>query len=196
MAREPGIDEGKLTNDETEEKVLTRNSVARSIRATAVAVVCIVAVSTTEWTSPDVLAATDVIVEPVVPAVCSIRCTEPGYCESGEHDAYYLQFEYYNAIANGGEHSGPPYCREYTCDVRHGYLPCEPNIGGESAVERLRVALANEDAAAVVVVLGALPERVTLNSARAAIQVTNCNGNLIAHLPVAKKMIERIQTLP
>jgi hypothetical protein len=120
---------------------------------------------------------------------CDVKCTHPGDCESGWHDAYDSPEP--NATRNGGAHLDFQ-CREYTCDVRHG-----PLCGGGTEItsvdiEDLRRSLARNDVGAVRAVVAKHEARIKVNAPRSAVQVLSCAGDVIAHFPMSDETTARL----
>jgi hypothetical protein len=101
------------------------------------------------------------VVETPIASDCILTCwDEPPYCEDGEHDAWWVESE---------KHPG-----------------C--NGMGEGELEELRSALAKGHVHQVERVLEEAGANATVNVARAAIQVFDCNGDVAVHFPIPAAM--------
>jgi hypothetical protein len=137
---------------------------------------------------------------PVAPGTmeaCELMCWE-GACDSNEHDAFdSLDPEQWDAIRNGGAHVGPPLCRTGTCDTMHGPLPCDPYVGLPQGpvhvLEALRLAILESDSRMVAEIVEHASGRVSLNTARSAVQVTGCRGGIVAHMPLSADFLRLVQ---
>lgn len=112
---------------------------------------------------------------------CDIRCTEPPDCDPGEHDAW--EGSPVNAMRNGGVHLDPV-CYPGTCDTKHGPM-CGPPDFANSEFEELRRRLARNDAAGAATLVLAHGREVVVNVERSAVQILDCTGGVVAHLPVS-----------
>jgi hypothetical protein len=89
--------------------------------------------------------------------------------------------------------SGPHYdfnCYEGTCDDEHE--ACTPEAEG---LEQLRTALATADVVAAAAVIAEHEGTVAVNAARSAVQVSNCSGEVVAHLPISNAFARKVQTV-
>jgi hypothetical protein len=59
--------------------------------------------------------------------------------------------------------------------------------------EGLRQAVAGEDSSTVSKMLSSQPDIVLLSVARSAVQVLDCTGAVVMHLPVSRAFTERVQ---
>jgi hypothetical protein len=134
-----------------------------------------------------------------------VDCKDGGldwpYCSAGEHDAFDTHWDLETWKRNGGAHLSEPYCRNSECQYTHGYqfdgCPSNPDIGGESALtlaslEVMRRALLSEDRAVVRASLSAYPRNLVFNGHRSAIQVLDCKGGVVMHLPVPARLAGRL----
>lgn len=116
---------------------------------------------------------------------CAVHCG--GFeCPAEWHLAILTQQSFLNAEWG----SGPHYdfnCYEGLCADEHPW--CEPIA---PALEDLRLALSRHDLAAVAVLINR-EDRIQLNVHRSAIQVSSCQGDLAAHLPLSRANAARIQ---
>jgi hypothetical protein len=127
---------------------------------------------------------------------CDIRCTET-ICEPGEtHDAYEVaeEDEYLiNATRNGGVHLDFQ-CKTGTCATKHGPL-CN-NFGElaftDAEFEAVRAAVAAADLDATHALVRRYEKRIQVNSQRLAIQISDCAGNMVAHLPISKGFVSAL----
>lgn len=112
-----------------------------------------------------------------------IGCVHGG-CEEGFHDAFETSPPLNFWTRNGGVHNGTP-CMEGTCYTNHGPWNCggaEPITLGD--VETIRLALVRNDSRGLEQLMQEHPGRIVFNSARAALQVFGCGGEVLAHFPV------------
>jgi len=127
---------------------------------------------------------------------CDIACGDGAFfgCADGWHDAWDTTPINWFWTRNGGVHQYPQDCREYTCDVRHG--PYCPYPGGEplttADLERLRVAVLGQDAKAIVESVAARPREIVINAERSAVQIFNCKGRVVMHMPMAPKFTKLV----
>lgn len=119
---------------------------------------------------------------------CDIRCTHPGDCDPGSHDAW--EGSPINATRNGGVHLNYQ-CFSGTCDNTHGPLcggPPESPDFASADLEYLRKHLASNDVREAAAVLASHEKQATVNMLRSAVQVVDCTGSVVAHLPVSETM--------
>jgi len=128
---------------------------------------------------------------------CELNCYEGSLvdCQSGYHDAYNQWGIDANAMRNGGAHPSPPNnCFEGYCPNKHGPM-CDGSGGPDFAaadLEAVRLAIRDGDAANLRIMLAAHPTRTNLNVAREAVQITDCFGSVIAHLPTSTALVREI----
>jgi hypothetical protein len=119
---------------------------------------------------------------------CDVRCSHPGDCPSDWHDAW--DDEDPNAMRNGGAHIDYQ-CRSGTCDVKHGPL-CGGDHFAATDLELLRGALAVNNVGRATSVLRTHGTQTLVNVERLAVQVVDCNGVVVAHLPVPVSMVKAL----
>jgi hypothetical protein len=110
------------------------------------------------------------------------------------HDARVPQLLPADWMRNGGEHGGAfPNCKTGTCETKHGP---QCIIGfAPSDLERLRTYLARDNAAGVAELIATNSEWAILNAERSAIQVKDCMGKFVAHIPAPPVMMASLSRL-
>jgi hypothetical protein len=145
------------------------------------------------------LAAPAVLTTPIMAAMadnCLICVNDCGQ-ESGWHYAFDSdetpQLEIWTR--NGGAHLSPDICKEYACDTRHGPTPCNPNpvqfTGAE--LEKLRTSILASDASAVARLMATHQGQIVVNAKRLAVQVLDCKGAAMVHLPISEVMVRSVR---
>lgn len=133
---------------------------------------------------PEVLSADFVLEE--AGGACVI-CHED--CPEGEHIAanggYTLPL---NWRRNGGAHNGLS-CMSGSCATKHGPEGCGGGMLQQTDVEDLESALLAGTIPEVQRLLESFPANLTFNASRAAVQVRDCTGGLIAHIPVDSSLV-------
>ena len=143
--------------------------------------------------SSPVSAAPDVLIAPGSTdgrVTCELQCNDG--CLIGEHDALDVGESGRNAMRNGGAHPEPPdNCFSGSCDTKHGpvWPECDVPVSPETLtqpelIESVRPAVLAQDAGRLGTLAAKYPSWVRLNRERAAIQVANCKGRVVAHLPL------------
>ena len=130
---------------------------------------------------------------------CDIDCCDSGEgtcpCGSGVHDAWNTTPSFWFWTRNGGVHAYQGDCREYTCDVRHG--PYCPYPGGEPLtpeyLEQLRIAVASQNAKVLSGLLAGRREIAT-NVERSALQIENCKGRTVMHMPLPDEFAKAVHS--
>jgi len=121
---------------------------------------------------------------------CELQCNNG--CFTGQHDAIDVGESGRNAMRNGGAHPEPPdNCFSGSCDTKHGpvWPECDVPVSPETLtqpelIESVRLAVLAKDAARLGTLTAKYPSWIKLNQERAAIQVANCKGRVVAHLPL------------
>jgi len=127
------------------------------------------------------------VVVPVTAASeCELECREDS-CPEGYHDAYVQPISEPEWMRNGGEHITQPTCRSGTCDTTHG--PQCVEFLASADFEVMRAALAHADLQGLRRAIAASEGFVVLNEYRAALQVLNCIGAVVAHIPVRESVL-------
>jgi hypothetical protein len=123
--------------------------------------------------------------------LCDLICGDGDAvgCQEGWHDAWRPQSDP-DAKRGGGAHSPTPVCYEGTCEERHP--ACTNNGFAAIDFEEFRFALAAGDIGTAVSLIAEHPENLIVNTARHAVQVVNCSGAIIAHLPVDPRLMTRL----
>ena len=120
--------------------------------------------------------------------MCDTYCSHLG-CEAGEHWAVGTdEPEEGNANRNDGWHFQD--CKAGTCEFTHGPL-CEPTLAALPADRLIRM-LQARDTEGVEAFMAAHPERVWVNVPRSAVQVADCTGVVVAHLPVSRDLVRSL----
>jgi hypothetical protein len=173
------------------EKSRTRSSLAL---ACTIALLAFVGFSMPIW-EQDALAASLTLHTPFsASAECDIDCGGSGtYCDADEHDAWDTTPAFYRWTRNGGVHAFPEDCRPGTCDTTHG-----PSCLTGAPVEyehfdALRQSLLTGDVPALTDLVTS-SARITVNRKRSAIQVLNCQGAVVMHLPAAQRIIDAMSS--
>ncbi len=130
---------------------------------------------------------------------CDIDCCSGNEgtcgCDAGTHDAWDTVPNFYFWTRNGGVHQYPGDCREYECDVRHG--PYCPYPGGEPLtsdyLEQLRTAVVATNANLLARLIIERPE-IKVNLQRSALQIENCKGRTVMHLPLPKALAQAVHS--
>jgi len=142
-----------------------------------------------------ILAITAAVV--IFPAVLDARAEADGGpcvlchedCPEGEHVAadggYTLPL---NWKRNGGAHGGYA-CMSGSCATKHGPEGCGGGMLQKSDVANLERALLAGADAEVDRLLKHFPDNIELNGTRSAVQVRDCTGGLIAHLPAGLDIV-------
>ncbi len=117
---------------------------------------------------------------------CELVCCDD-CCPGNYHDAWEPDEVQPFAMRNGGSH---PYqqCFSGSCDTKHGPFPCDPIMGLET-LESLRAAIAAANATNIDGLLAKHSKTILLNSSRLAIQVRNCNGDVVMHFPIERQLL-------
>jgi len=123
---------------------------------------------------------------------CDIDCGEQ-YCDGGYHDAWETHPNFYFWTRNGGVHTGVDDCRAGTCDTMHGPW-CNPMEEDRPDMDAIRKYSRDSDAQSIAAVVSRDP-RVTFNSDRSAVQVIDCKGSVVMHLPVRFQVARRVASL-
>jgi hypothetical protein len=115
---------------------------------------------------------------------CDVACYSSVCAAEDYHDAWLMEPPYANATRNGGPHNDGK-CREGTCDTKHGPM-CDLSVEFASGdFEALRRGLVESDLQPVRALLAKHSNVLFVNVARSAVQVSDCEGNVVAHLPLA-----------
>jgi hypothetical protein len=94
---------------------------------------------------------------------------------------------------NGGPHNDYQ-CRSGTCATKHGPA-CEGGTLALADLRSLRAAVATNDVQRIIDMLSAHPSQVTVNHHRSAVQVADCTGDVVAHLPLEASVLKRLAHL-
>ena len=128
---------------------------------------------------------------------CDIFCwnDEPAGCEEGWHDAFYLpegQWHQYNALTNSGPHNDNQ-CYDRRCDdpETHG-PPCMSFAAAGADLDGLRGSLAQGSVPRLRTMLKKHQAHFVLNIERSSIQILNCAGDAVAHLPIPRSMVSQL----
>jgi hypothetical protein len=123
------------------------------------------------------------------PLDCDIDCgdNEP-LCPDGQHDAWNTVPAFMAWTRNGGVHAFPQDCRAYTCDVRHGPF-CGYWPGG---LEDLRTSVLAQDAKTIAATTRSDPKEVVVNTERSALQIVNCKGAVVVHIPMSSALVSAV----
>jgi hypothetical protein len=109
-------------------------------------------------------------------------------CSSGWHVAWDGE----DNVWAGGTH--PDDCHPQSCSNAHGLCPApEAEFTTAELITLAESAAAASEVSHLIGLIG--DEQVALNARRAAIQVTNCRGEVVAHLPVPAEIavaLERV----
>lgn len=116
-------------------------------------------------------------------------------CFEGEHDAWDTFPEDEEWTRNGGAHIGEPYCRSGSCDVKHGPACIQVGSPSNETVEQLRVAVQADDAQSIAGIVRAHSGSISVNVRRSAVQIVDCNGAVLWHLPVSEHVATRFAPL-
>lgn len=125
---------------------------------------------------------------------CDVDCGE-NHCAGGWHEAWETTPAFYFWHRAGGVHLNEQ-CEEGTCATTHGP---ECAVGGLE-LERLRTSIVAGETAAIAAIARANPSQVTINERRSAIQIANCRGEVVVHLPMSAALTSAVaaatETLP
>lgn len=165
----------------------------RGVGFGALVATCLATNATLSNPSPSVAASLALPFAGAALTPCDIDCDDSElYCPSGKHDAWDTTPNFYYWTRNGGVHAYPQDCRDYSCGVRHGpYCPnpeAVPMSGMD--IENLRNAIQAEDGRRLAKILEKHSQELTLNVERSAVQLLDCNGAVVMHLPVAPAVLE------
>ena len=119
-----------------------------------------------------------------------ITCLDNFVCDDGEHQAWESLLHPSNWSRRDGPHISKP-CFPGTCASKHG-PPCGGGAFAMVDMDQLRGSVETEDAQAVKSLLANHTESTALNVERSAVQVMDCEGTVIAHFPVGKKLLDRV----
>ncbi len=122
-----------------------------------------------------------------------LTCIDNYNCRDDEHQAWRPLLARPNWSWGKGPHVSKP-CFPGSCKSEHSPA-CELGRGGTFAMvdmDRLRGSIAAKDAHAVKDLLADHTESTALNVERSAVQVMDCEGTVIAHFPVGKKLLDRV----
>lgn len=162
--------------------------VKRSSIAVLFVALFLVLVAIPSWSSDAIASSAVLNAEVAAPFECDIDCGDQE-CDSGYHDAWNTSPNFYFWTRNGGVHSYPWDCRLYTCDVRHGPWcnPAEPRPD----MDAIRKYVRDSDVKSIARVVSE-SQQVKWNQDRAAVQVIDCKGGVVMHLPVRSDVARRI----
>lgn len=135
----------------------------------------------------DGLAVPAVLAVPIALDDDCVHCDE-SECPFGEHDAWDVETFIPYWHRNGGAHPPSQPCFTGFCDAKHG----PPGCGGGflmADAEAFRSALLRDDVAGVRQLLAEFSEGATLNVERSAVQLVDCHGAVIAHMPVTERFL-------
>lgn len=112
---------------------------------------------------------------------CNTECLEGDgflFCPVGQHVAEFSL----HGFTDGASHTG---CRDGECggNGEHQYCAGDGDFE-DSDVEELRLAVLLGDLRTVQAYARSAPNSVYINFDRAAVQVLNCQGEVVAHLPL------------
>lgn len=121
---------------------------------------------------------------------CDIDCGEGDFfgCDPGQHQAWDTVPAFQAWTRNGGVHQDD--CWPYTCDVRHGPFCGYQN--SPEALEALRVLVRAHDVRGLAASIIEHPEAIRLNTRRSAVQVLNCKGNVVFHMPLPSSFAKAV----